>query len=210
MTFLSDPLHRLRVRNRGHGLLPHVGLLVLLCLYAAAVSAQTPDGGVRYISDETAITLREDKGISANVAGLLKSGTRVELLESDAASGYARVRVAAGREGWVLSRYLTTEPAARERLAVVQSQLNEQQTISRRLQAENARLRQQVGTATPTPEPATVATADADANTNAAADQPSEVVSMITGAGLFIVGLMAGLMIPLLPRAGRRRWTPNL
>lgn len=190
--------------------LRRIGLIVLLCLSASLVSAQNPDSSVRYISDETAITLREDKGISANVAGLLKSGTRVELLESDAASGYARVRVAAGREGWVLTRYLSTEPAARERLAVVQSQLNEQQTILRRLQTENARLRQQVGTAAPAAAAAPVAAVEAELETGEVQEQPNDVVSMITGAGLFMVGLLAGLMIPLLPRGGRRRWTPEL
>lgn len=190
--------------------LRRIGLIVLLCLSASLVSAQNPDSSVRYISDETAITLREDKGISANVAGLLKSGTRVELLESDAASGYARVRVAAGREGWVLTRYLSTEPAARERLAVVQSQLNEQQTILRRLQTENARLRQQVATAAPAAAAAPVAAVEAELETGEVQEQPNDVVSMITGAGLFMVGLLAGLMIPLLPRGGRRRWTPEL
>ncbi|MGQ0529257.1 MAG: TIGR04211 family SH3 domain-containing protein [Panacagrimonas sp.] len=189
-----------------------IGLFALWCFSASAASAQDAASRVRYISDETAITLREDKGISADVAGLLKSGTRVELLETDAASGYARVRVAAGREGWVLTRYLSTEPAARERLAVVQSQLNEQQTILRRLQTENARLRQQIGTAAPAAAASPVAevAVDGAAETGAEAEQPSDVVRMITGAGLFMVGLLAGLMIPLLPRGGRRRWTPEL
>ena len=192
-----------------------MGLLALLCLFAGPALAENADGGVRYISDETAITLREDKGISADVAGLLKSGTRVELLESDKASGYARVRVAAGREGWVLSRYLTTEPAARERLAVAQSQLNEQQTILRKLQAENARLRQQGAVAVTQvtkPDAMSSVAIDTDAAADAGAEtgRPSEVVSMITGAGLFMVGLLGGLLIPLLPRPGRRRWTPDL
>lgn len=189
-----------------------IGLFALWCFSASPAFAQDAASRVRYISDETAITLREDKGISADVAGLLKSGTRVELLETDAASGYARVRVAAGREGWVLTRYLSTEPAARERLAVVQSQLNEQQTILRRLQTENVRLRQQIGTAAPAAAASPVAevAVDGAAETGAEAEQPSDVVSMITGAGLFMVGLLAGLMIPLLPRGGRRRWTPEL
>lgn len=179
-------------------------VLTVLCLWATAAGAQTGAGPVRYISDETAITLREDKGMSAEVIALLKSGTRVEVLEEDATSGYSRVRVAAGRDGWVLSRYLSPEPAARERLAEVQSRLAEQQSLVRKLQAENARLRQQGSVPAELPPPAVAAASQED-------EKPAGVIDMVTGAALFIAGLLVGLIIPMLPRpGGRRRWTPEL
>lgn len=195
------------------------GLLFVFTLcWTLATQAQEPASAVRYISDETAITLRQDKGMNAPVAALLKSGTRVEMLEDDKPSGYARVRVAPGREGWVLSRYLSNEPAARERLAALQSQFADQQAVVRRLEAENARLRsaagsqgseQQVAASRATSVPSPLDTAEEDSSR--ASSGLHEVVSMVTGAGLFVAGLLAGLLVPLIPRGGRRsRWSADL
>lgn len=189
------------------------GPILLLLICVLPVAAQEADTGVRYISDETAITLREDKGMNAPVAALLKSGTRVELLQTDASSGYARVRGPQGREGWVLARYLSTEPAARERLVAVQSRLAELQALAHKLEAENARLR---AAAVATPASAEPATADCPEPTAAVAapvQGPGEIVSQLTGAGLFVAGLLGGLLIPLiLHRDGRRksRWSADL
>jgi SH3 domain protein len=54
---------------------------------------------------------------------MLDSGTALEFIEEDAASGYSRVMTSGGTEGWVLSRYLMDEPAAREQLAILTQQL---------------------------------------------------------------------------------------
>lgn len=185
------------------------GFMLLSLCWMLIAHAQ--EGGVRYISDETAITLRQEKGMNAPVAALLKSGTRVELLDDDTASGYARVRVAPGREGWVLARYLSNEPAARERLVVVQSQLAEQQVALRRVEAENARLREAAGN-TPRAMPGTAVAVPAALAPSADARHSRDVVSMVTGAGLFVVGLLAGLLIPLIRTGGSRRsrWNAEL
>jgi SH3 domain protein len=177
-------------------LLPHTG-----------ASAQAD---VRYISDETAITLREDKGMNAPVAALLKSGTRVQLLQEDAVSGYSKVRVAQGREGWVLARYLSNEPAARERLATVQAQLAEQQALVRRLEGENLRLRQAGAPPSATPVAATAPVVAAPA-TDSAAVTPGPNAMMVTGAGLFVAGLLSGVLILMIPRSRpRKRWSAEL
>ncbi|HBV21301.1 MAG TPA: TIGR04211 family SH3 domain-containing protein, partial [Nitrosomonas sp.] len=43
-------------------------------------------------------------------------GTALEVLEQDADSGYSKVQTNSGVEGWVLTRYLMREPAARMQL----------------------------------------------------------------------------------------------
>ncbi|MGQ0621650.1 MAG: TIGR04211 family SH3 domain-containing protein [Panacagrimonas sp.] len=181
--------------------------VLLSVLLSAPFYAKGAGPSVRYISDDTSITLRQDKSLDAPVSGLISSGTRVELIETDTASGYARVRVAAGREGWVLSRYLSLEPSARERLAKVEAQLVEQREAARVLSEDNERLRAEVG------DPASGSAASpgqrgASGGILTTADKrPGEAATMITGAGLFIVGLLAGLLIPhipFLPRSGRR------
>jgi len=169
-----------------------------------STSAVAQRGATRYISDETAITLREDKGMNAPVAALLKSGTPVELIEEDSASGYTRVRVGPGREGWVLARYLSTEPAARERLAALQSQFAEQQAQLREFESENQRLREAAAVSGMKPPPAID---PPSAGGEAAHAPPTETVVMITGAGLFVAGLLSGLLIPMIVGGRpRRRW----
>ena len=182
-------------------------LWLTLCLLLFGTTAWAQGGSTRYISDETAITLREDKGMTAPVAALLKSGTKVELLEEDTASGYSRVRVGPGRDGWVLSRYLSNEPAARERLAAAKSDLAEQQAAVRKLEAENARLRE--AAASRSKSSSSGGSEDpAEGDPTAAKSEP---VMMVTGAGLFVAGLLAGVLIPLVLRGKpRRRWSADL
>jgi len=54
----------------------------------------------------------------------LESGSEVQVLEQDEAIGYSRVRVVdQGTEGWILTRFLTAEPIARERLSAAERNL---------------------------------------------------------------------------------------
>lgn len=173
----------------------------------APLGVRAADSDTRYISDETAVTLREDKGMSAPVAALLKSGAKVQLLENDADSGYSRVKVAPGRDGWVLTRYLSTEPAARERLAATLSELTQQQSMVRKLEAENLRLRD-AAKKTAAPAPAIVAAEPPvmEAPEAGSLRESSDAVLMGTGAGLFIAGLLTGLLIPMVRRTRSPRW----
>jgi SH3 domain protein len=54
----------------------------------------------------------------------LQAGEAVEVLEQNADEGYSRVRVLdEGTEGWILSRFLTGEPIARDKLAAAERNL---------------------------------------------------------------------------------------
>lgn len=102
--------------------------IVLGCLMGLSLTAAAQQP-VRYVSDELAIVLRADASAEGASLGVLTSGARVEILGSggDSAnantSGYARVRSADGREGWVLERYLKNEPIARDRLQRTENDL---------------------------------------------------------------------------------------
>lgn len=76
-----------------------------------------------WVSDQFEITLRSGPSTSNAIQLMLDSGLRLEVLERDADSGYSRVRTPGGTEGWVLSRYLMSEPSAREQLETLTSQL---------------------------------------------------------------------------------------
>lgn len=76
-----------------------------------------------WVSDEFEIMLRSGPSTSNAIARMLRSGTQLEVLETDAESGYTRVQTSGGTEGWVLTRYLMGEPPAREQLQQLTSQL---------------------------------------------------------------------------------------
>ena len=93
-----------------------VGLLGLMLSCAAGAQEA-------WVSDQFEVMLRTGPSTSNAIERVLKSGTALEVLETDAEAGYARVRTNAGTEGWVLSRYLMDEPSAREQLARLTGQL---------------------------------------------------------------------------------------
>lgn len=76
-----------------------------------------------WVSDQFEIMLRSGPSTSNAIQLMVGSGTQLEVLERDPDSGYSRVRTQAGTEGWVLSRYLMGEPAAREQLRQLTNEL---------------------------------------------------------------------------------------
>ena len=95
----------------------------------------------RYVSDTLEITMRSGKGTSYGITRMLRSGTRLEVLEIDKKSGYTKVRTKSGKEGWVLSRFLMKTPAARDRLATAEKKLAELELDNRKLETTMAALK---------------------------------------------------------------------
>jgi SH3 domain protein len=94
--------------------------MALICaLFATSAAFAAP----AWVSDQFEITLRSGPSTSNAIQLMLDSGLRLEVMERDAESGYSRVRTPGGTEGWVLSRYLMSEPSAREQLEKLTSQL---------------------------------------------------------------------------------------
>lgn len=87
---------------------------LLACFVAQSAVAQT-----RYISDELDINVRTGKTSKHRIVSVLSSGTKVTIIEQDD-SGWSQVRMPNGKEGWVLTRYLSSQPVARDQLASMQ------------------------------------------------------------------------------------------
>jgi SH3 domain protein len=79
---------------------------------------------------------------------MLKSGAALEVLERDDVSGYSRVRTPGGTEGWVLSRYLMQEPAARQQLEALTSQLTSANATGSSMSEQLSAIRGQYAQAT--------------------------------------------------------------
>lgn len=93
--------------------------LIVAALWLPSLSqAQT----TRYVSDELEITMRNGQGIKFGIKKMLQSGTQLQVLETDP-TGYSKVRTPDGAEGWVLSRYLSNSPSARNQLESSQQRI---------------------------------------------------------------------------------------
>lgn len=97
-------------------------LSLTLCLLISS-TATMAQGNNAWVSDQFEVMLRTGPSTSNAIQIMLSSGTALEVLERDAASGYSRVRTSGGTEGWVLTRYLMQEPPARQQLEALTSQL---------------------------------------------------------------------------------------
>lgn len=102
---------------------------VALFLLFASVFAASAQAATKYVSDDLSINLRRGAGNEFRIIELLKAGQKVDVLDS--ASGWSRVRTTQGEIGFVLSRFLSNDPAAREQVAAMQKQVAQ-------LQEENA------------------------------------------------------------------------
>ncbi|MEM9387624.1 MAG: TIGR04211 family SH3 domain-containing protein [Pseudomonadota bacterium] len=93
--------------------MPARRLLLCLLLVTPALSCVAAPA---WVTDRFEITLRSGPSTGNEIRRMMPSGTELEVLEQDAASGYSRVRTRGGTEGWVLTRYLIPEAGAREQL----------------------------------------------------------------------------------------------
>lgn len=121
-------------------------LLLLLCLGCTLPAfAET-----RYVSDQLRLPMRKGGGTSFKITQMLPSGTVLEVLNSNAKTGWAQIKTEKGTTGYVLERYLQDEPVARERIVELEARLAELQqgpdqlaTKLGQLQQEHEKLRQQ-------------------------------------------------------------------
>ena len=99
--------------------------LILAAVLLAAIDAH---GQTRYVSDDLVVTMRTGPSTQNAIVLNLDAGDEVQVLEQDQAQGYSRVTVVGqGSEGWVLSRYLVSQPIARDRLITVERDLSSAQ-----------------------------------------------------------------------------------
>ena len=95
---------------------------ILSIFFLSTAMAET-----RYVTDVLEITVRTGKSTDHKIIAMVESGQRVTVLQDD--REWAFVRLADGKEGWVLTRYLTrSEPNQRvlERLQKKHETLTEQ------------------------------------------------------------------------------------
>lgn len=110
----------------------------LLLVISTASFAQT-----RYVSDDLRINLRTGAGDQYRITKILRSGTRMDVLEESETGEWVRVRTQAGDEGWVRVQYLQDGPVARDRLVQAEARIAELSNRGGDIGKQNAELRQQ-------------------------------------------------------------------
>ena len=93
-------------------------LTLLLLASSASALASTA-----YVTDELEITLRTGESTSHRIVRMLPTGERLNVLETNPASGYSKVKTASGATGYVLTRQLVDKPVARDRLATAEAEV---------------------------------------------------------------------------------------
>ncbi len=200
--------------------------VISLLAFTSAAEAET-----RYIVDQAKFTMRTGQSTNHKIVRLLSSGTAVELLEQST-DGYSHIRTSSGKEGWILSRYLMSSPAARDRLAQFEKDLSqlgilkkEKQVVEEEnshLQSENSRLAAKLALLQKTAASATEIVAENTSLKAEAAEAKraleefrSETESLTNGAyqrwfmlggGAILVGILFGLLLPHVRPRKERRW----
>jgi len=116
-------------------------LLIFFCLLPLTVQAEKG-----YASDQVEVLIRTGPSQQHAIVKMLKSGAELDVLERDQNKGYSRVKTAGGMEGWVLSRHLMAEPAARVLLEKLSSDFSPPDSQLNDPRAQADFIRQEFGT----------------------------------------------------------------
>jgi len=118
--------------------------LVSLLLAASSAQRALAAEEVMYITDQFEVTMRSGTSTSNSIIRMLQSGEAVTVLERDLVSKYSLVRSADDKQGYVISRYLMEQPAAREQLASLQTRLQQRSETIAAQKSEIAGLKQEL------------------------------------------------------------------
>ena len=118
-----------------------LGVLLVASLLTVPVHAQGNPEDQRWVSDNFEITMRNGKSNKQAIIRMLRSGTRLELIETDKEAGYSLVRTSGGTEGWVLSRYLLKNPPAKIVMPEMEARLSTSESKRAELNAELSNVR---------------------------------------------------------------------
>lgn len=81
---------------------------IFLSFFTIMCSTSLVMAETRYVKPSAEVVLRTGEGREYKVIGLVKDGDTVELLQEG--DSYAMVRLADGKEGWMLKRFLSVQP----------------------------------------------------------------------------------------------------
>jgi len=109
---------------------------ILLLLFSTPILAET-----MYVSDVLKLTVRVGKGQDYKIISVIQSGQTVEVLQPE--GQWAFVRLPDGKEGWVLTRYLTSKITNNVKLQWLQKKHKTLTVQAATLLEENTKLKKE-------------------------------------------------------------------
>ena len=180
--------------------------VLFVCVFACAASSNAFAQSYSYVTDDFTVALRSSPSVNADALFALKSGTRVEVIEDTARGSWLKVRTPAGSEGFLMRRHVSEQPIASVRLASVEKELRTAKArvakLEKRLteykdapaiKAENETLKEQLSSW--------------QSERSSMMANYSQVKlqrrMMLTGVIIFLGGIFAGIVLPMLRRKPR-------
>jgi len=203
-------------------------VFIIIALFGWIATAQAE---TRYIVDQAKLPMRSGQSTSHAIVRMLPSGMAVEVLEQSS-TGYTHIRTPGGKDGWILSRYLMKQPAARSRLVRAEKELTKLNALKQKkknlervrtqLEADNKKLQNDLTRIRKTAANAVAIAAENDALKVKAerAEQSFEALRQETndirsgaqqrwfmlGGGAILIGILLGLILPRLKFRRKDRW----
>ena len=129
-----------------------------LCLLALAFGAPMARAEPIYVAEQVVVNVASSPDADGERIGQVKSADKLELLERQREE--ARVRLPNGKEGWIKSSYLTSEPPLQIRLSERTAEVAKLRQDGEKLKQDVSRLESELAaarvapSATPAPVPA--------------------------------------------------------
>jgi SH3 domain protein len=101
-------------------ILKNLILFAVLMIGVGISAAET-----RYVTDDFEVMLRTGPSIQNKIIRPLRSGTRIEVLREDSGNGHSQVQTVDGEIGYILRRFISEQPSARNEVARLRTQLDE-------------------------------------------------------------------------------------
>lgn len=90
--------------------------LLLFLAFSTVLFWQTPvSAETRFVKPSSEVVVRRGQGNDYKIIAMVKDGDSVEFIEEG--EDYAKVRLADGKEGWMLKRFLSNDPPLQEIVA---------------------------------------------------------------------------------------------
>jgi len=102
-----------------------IKLSQLICVTSALLLCNTGFAQTRYVTDDFNVMLRTGPDTKNKIVKALGSGTRLEVLVQDAGAGHSQVRTSQGDVGYLLTRFMSKNPSARDRVLKLESQIEQ-------------------------------------------------------------------------------------
>ena len=169
----------------------------------------TPETSPGFISDDLFIYMHSGPGTNYRILGSINAGTQVQI-HQELENNYQKITDARGREGWVESKYVSTNPSlksvvaelngklasATEQLTQQDSELGDKRQSIQTLETESAQLKKQISELSQ----------QLSETKKQLSTQDMEVKKewFFTGAIVLGIGLLLGAIIPKLFGTKRR------